>query len=312
MVRAALKNPHTVVAISLIVVILGVVSYQTMVVDIFPEINLPVVAVATFYKGMGPSEIEGAITLRLEQLYLQASYVEHIESRSLSGVSLIKIYFHPSYDVNAGMAEITSLTYSALRYLPQGVFPPIIIKFGAASLPIGTLTVSSETLSQKEVRDLAHRELSPQIALGEKEVRDLAYYGVRPQLANVPGVFVAPSFGGTVRQITVFLDRERMLARGLSTTDIVNAVNAQSLLLPAGNVKVGEFDYNVYTDSMIKIVEQMNDIPVKVVGGVPIMLKDVARAADSTIIQTNIVRINGHRAVYLPIMKQAGANTIQV
>ncbi|HEX9742764.1 MAG TPA: efflux RND transporter permease subunit, partial [Nitrospiraceae bacterium] len=184
MIRAALKNPYAVVAISLIVVILGVVSYQNMVVDIFPEINLPVVAVATFYKGMGPSEIEGAITLRLEQLFLQASYVEHIESRSLPGVSLIKIYFHSNYDVNAGMAEITSLTYSALRYLPQGVFPPIIVKFGAASLPIGTLTVSSETL-------------------GEKEVRDLAYFGVRPQLANVPGIFVAPSFGGTVRQITV-------------------------------------------------------------------------------------------------------------
>ena len=293
MIRAALNNPYAVVAISLIVVILGAVSYQTMVVDIFPEINIPVVAVATFYKGMGPSEVEGAITLRLEQLFLQASYVEHIESRSLPGVSLIKVYFHPSYDENAGMAEITSLAYSTLRFLPPGIWPPIIIKFGAASLPIGTLTVSSETLS-------------------EKEVRDLAYFSVRPQLANVPGVFVAPSFGGPLRQITVFLDRERMLARGLSTTDIVNAVNAQSLLLPAGNVKVGEFDYNVYTDSMIKVVEQMNDIPVKVVGGVPIMLKDVARAADSTIIQTNIVRINGHRAVYLPIMKQAGANTIQV
>src|SRR5207249_3466927 len=293
MVRAALKNHHTVVAISLIVVILGVVSYQTMVVDIFPEINLPVVAVATFYKGMGPSEIEGAITLRLEQLFLQASYVEHIESRSLPGVSLIKIYFHSSYDVNAGMAEITSLTYSALRYLPQGVFPPIIIKFGAASLPIGTLTVSSETL-------------------GEKEVRDLAYYGVRPQLANVSGVFVAPSFGGPLRQITVFLDRERMLARAISTNDIVTAVNAQSILLPAGNVKIGDFDYNVYTNSMIQLMEQMNDIPVKVVNGVPVLLKDVARAADSTIVQGNIVRISGRRAVYLPIMKQAGANTIQV
>ena len=293
MVRAALHNPYAVVAISLIVVILGVVSFQNMVVDIFPEINLPVVAVATFYKGMGPSEIEGAITLRLEQLFLQASYVEHIESRSLAGVSLIKIYFHPSYDVNAGMAEITSLTYSALRYLPQGVFPPIIIKFGAASLPIGTLTVNSETL-------------------GEKEVRDLAYYGVRPQLANVPGVFVAPSFGGTVRQITVFLDRERMLARGLSTHDVVDAVNAQSLLLPAGNVKIGDFDYNVYTNSLIQFIEQMNEIPIKMVNGVPVVLKDVGRAADSTMIQGNVVRINSRRAVYLPIMKQAGANTIQV
>src|SRR5256712_1207889 len=293
MIRAALNNPYAVVAISLIVVILGVVSYQTMVVDIFPEINIPVVAVATFYKGMGPSEVEGAITLRLEQLFLQASYVEHIESRSLPGVSLIKLSSPPSKKDTAGLADITTLPFSPLRSPPRGICPPIIIKFGAATLPIGTLAVSSETLS-------------------EKEVRDLAYFSVRPQLANVPGVFVAPSFGGPLRQITVFRDRERMLARGLSTTDIVNAVNAQSLLLPAGNVKVGEFDYNVYTDSMIKVVEQMNDIPVKVVGGVPIMLKDVARAADSTIIQTNIVRINGHRAVYLPIMKQAGANTIQV
>lgn len=312
MIDAALHNPYAVVAISLIVMILGVVSFQNMVVDIFPEINLPVVAIATFYKGMGPSEIEGAITLRLEQLYLQASYVEHIESRSLPGVSLIKVYFHPSYDVNAGMSEITSLTYSALRYLPQGVFPPIIIKFGAASLPIGTLTVSSETLSEKDVRDVAQRSLLPQVALSEKEVRDLAYYGVRPQLANVPGVFVAPSFGGTVRQITVFLDRERMLARSLSITDVVSAVNAQSLLLPAGNVKIGDLDYNVYTNSLIQFIEQINEIPVKIVNGVPVLLKDVGRAADSTMIQGNVVRINGQRAVYLPIMKQAGANTIQV
>lgn len=312
MIDAALHNPYAVVAISLIVMILGVVSFQNMVVDIFPEINLPVVAIATFYKGMGPSEIEGAITLRLEQLYLQASYVEHIESRSLPGVSLIKVYFHPSYDVNDGMSEITSLTYSALRYLPQGVFPPIIIKFGAASLPIGTLTVSSETLSEKDVRDVAQRSLLPQVALSEKEVRDLAYYGVRPQLANVPGVFVAPSFGGTVRQITVFLDRERMLARSLSITDVVSAVNAQSLLLPAGNVKIGDLDYNVYTNSLIQFIEQINEIPVKIVNGVPVLLKDVGRAADSTMIQGNVVRINGQRAVYLPIMKQAGANTIQV
>jgi multidrug efflux pump subunit AcrB len=293
MIFAALKNPYAVVAISLIVMILGIISFQNMVVDIFPEINLPVVAVATFYKGMGPSEIEGAITLRLEQLYLQASYVEHIESRSLAGVSLIKVYFQPSYDVNAAMAEITSLTYSALRYLPQGVFPPIIIKFGAASLPIGTLTVSSESLD-------------------EKQVRDLAYYTVRPQLANVPGAFVAPSFGGTVRQISVFLDRERMMARGLSTQEIVAAVNAQSLLLPAGNVKIGDFDYNVYTNSMIKLVDDMNQIPIKVANGAPITLADVGKAVDSTMIQSNIVRINGRRAVYLPILKQAGANTIQV
>jgi multidrug efflux pump subunit AcrB len=293
MVRASLKNPYAVVAISLIVVILGVVSYQKMVVDIFPEINMPVVAVATFYKGMGPSEIEGAITLRLEQAYLQASYIEHIESRSLPGVSLIKVYFHPSYDVNAGLAEITSLTYANLRYLPQGIFPPVIIKFGAASLPIAVQTTSSETL-------------------GEKDVRDLAYFNVRPQLGNVPGIAFPTTFGGTVRQITVFLDRDQMLARGVSTGEIVKAVNDQSVLLPAGGVKIGDFDYNVYTNSMIKIVDQMNDIPIKIANGVPVFLKDVGKAVDSTMIQVNVVRINGKRAVYLPIMKQAGANTIEV
>ncbi len=293
MVRAALKNPYAVIAISLIVIILGVVSYQKMVVDIFPEINMPVVAVATFYKGMGPSEVEGAITLRLEQAFLQASYIDHIESRSLPGVSLIKIYFHSSYDVNAGLAEITSLTYANLRFLPQGIFPPIIIKFGAASLPIAVQTTSSETMT-------------------EKEVRDLAYFNVRPQLGNVPGVAFPTTFGGTVRQVTIFLDSERMLARGISTHEIVNAVNMQSVLLPAGDVKIGDFDYNVYTNSMIKVVDQMNDIPIKMVNGVPLFLRDVGKAVDSTMIQTNVVRINGNRAVYLPILKQAGANTIAV
>ncbi|MBU6480701.1 MAG: efflux RND transporter permease subunit [Nitrospirae bacterium] len=293
MVRAALKNPFAVIAISLIVIIIGVVSYQKMVVDIFPEINMPVVAVATFYKGMGPSEVEGAITLRLEQAFLQASYIDHIESRSLPGVSLIKVYFHSSYDVNAGLAEITSLTYANLRYLPQGIFPPVIIKFGAASLPIAVQTTSSE-------------------AMTEKEVRDLAYFNVRPQLGNVPGVAFPTTFGGTVRQVTVFLDPERMLARGVSTHEIVNSVNMQSVLLPAGDVKIGDFDYNVYTNSMIKVVDQMNDIPIKMVNGVPVFLRDVGKAVDSTGIQTNVVRINGNRAVYLPILKQAGANTIAV
>jgi multidrug efflux pump subunit AcrB len=293
MVRASLDNRYAVVAISLIVVILGIVSYQNMVVDIFPEINLPVVAVATFYKGMGPSQVEGAITLRLEQAFLQASYVEHIESRSLPGVSLIKVYFHPSYDVNAGLAEITSLTYANLRYLPQGIFPPIILKFGASSLPIAIQTTSSATL-------------------GEKEVRDQAYFTVRPQLGTVSGIMYPTTFGGTVRQITVFLDPERMRARGVSTRDIVKAVNEQSALLPAGDVKIGDINYNVYTNSMIEIVDEMNEIPIKIANGVPVFLKDVAKAADSTMIQVNVVRINGRRAVYLPIMKQAGANTIAV
>src|SRR5713101_530129 len=263
MVRAALKNPYA------------------------------VVAMATFYKGMGPSEMEGAITLRLEQLYLQASYVEHIESRSLPGVSLIKIYFHPNYSVDAGLAEITSITYSALRFMPKGMFPPTIIKFGATNLPIANLTLSSNTLS-------------------EKEVRDIAYYSVRPQLGAVQGISLPPTFGGAVRQVTVFLDREKMQARGIGANDIIKAVNAENLLVPSGNVKIGDFDYNVYSNSIVSLVKEMNDFPIKVVNGVPVYLKDVGTAADSTAVQVNVVRVNGRRSVYVPILKQAGANTLAV
>ena len=293
MVRASLKNPYAVVAISLIVVILGIVSYQKMVRDIFPEINIPVVAVATFYKGMGPSEMEGAVTLRLEQLFLQASYVDHIESRSLPGVSLIKIYFHPEYNVDAGLSEITSLAYSALRFMPKGMFPPTIIKFSATNLPIANLTLSSSTLS-------------------EKEVRDIAYFSVRPQLGTVQGISLPPTFGGAVRQITVFLDREKMLARGISANEVIKAVNAENLLTPTGNVKIGDFDYNVYSNSIAAFVKDMNGFPVKVINGVPVYLKDVGTAADSTTVQVNIVRVNGRRSVYVPILKQAGANTLAV
>src|SRR5256886_3542890 len=293
MVRASLKNPYAVVASCLIVVLLGVVSYQKMTVDIFPEIKVPVVAVATFYKGMGPNEIEGAISLRLEQLFLQASYVEHIESRSLPGVSLIKIYFHPEYNVDAGLSEITSLTYSALRFMPKGMFPPTIIKFGATNLPIANLVLSSPSL-------------------GEKEVRDIAYFTVRPQLGTVQGVSLPPTFGGTIRQITIFLDREKMLARGVSIDQVVKAVNTENLLVPAGDVKIGDFDYNVYSNSIVSLVEEMNDFPIKVTNGVPVFLKEVGTASDSTSVQVNVVRANGRRSVYVPILKQAGANTLKV
>ena len=293
MVRASLKNPYAVVASCLIVVLLGVVSYQKMTVDIFPEIKVPVVAVATFYKGMGPNEIEGAISLRLEQLFLQASYVEHIESRSLPGVSLIKIYFHPEYNVDAGLSEITSLTYSALRFMPKGMFPPTIIKFGATNLPIANLVLSSPSL-------------------GEKEVRDIAYFTVRPQLGTVQGVSLPPTFGGTIRQITIFLDREKMLARGVSIDQVVKAVNTENLLVPAGDVKIGDFDYNVYSNSIVSLVEEMNDFPIKVTNGIPVFLKEVGTASDSTSVQVNVVRANGRRSVYVPILKQAGANTLKV
>ncbi|MEP6888280.1 MAG: efflux RND transporter permease subunit [Nitrospirales bacterium] len=291
--KGALKNPYAVLAICLIVIILGSVSFQKMKVDIFPDINIPVILVSTFYRGLSPTEMEGAITLRFEQQFLQASYIEHIESQSLAGISYIKVFFQPEYSIDAAQSELTSLAYSIIRLLPTGVFPPSVYKFGVASLPIGLLTVSSDTLS-------------------EKEMRDLAYFTVRPQMASIPGISTPPVLGGKVRQITVFLDQQRMLARGVSPSEVVKAINAQSAILPAGDVKLGDLDYYVYSNSLIGVVDQINELPIKVVNGSPIFVRDIGTAADSAAVQTSIVRVNGRESVYIPVTKQEGANTVNV
>jgi multidrug efflux pump subunit AcrB len=291
--HAALKNPFAVFAICMIVIILGTVSYQKMKADIFPDINIPVVLVSTFYRGLSPSEMEGAITLRFEQQFLQASYIEHIESQSLAGMSYIKVFFQPEYSIDAAQSELTSLAYSIIRLLPPGVFPPSVFKFGVQSLPIGLLTVSSDTLS-------------------EKEMRDLAYFTIRPQMASIPGISTPPVLGGKYRQITIFMDQGKMQALGISPSEVVRAINSQHAILPAGDVKVGDLDYYVYSNSLIDIVDRINDVPIKIVNGTPVFIRDIGTASDSAAIQTSIVRVNGRESVYIPVTKQEGANTLAV
>jgi multidrug efflux pump subunit AcrB len=291
--RAALKNPYAVFALCMIALILGGVSYQKMRVDIFPEIKLPSILVTTFYRGLSPTEMEGAITFRLEQRFVEASYVEHIESQSLAGMSYIKVFFQPDYGIDAAQSELTSLAYSVIRTLPPGVYPPSVFKFGVASLPIGLLSVASESL-------------------GAKEIRDLAYFTVRGQIASIPGISFGPPLGGKVRQITVFLDQQRLLARDISPSEVVNAINAQSAIIPAGNVKLGDLDYYVYSNSLIDVVDQINDIPIRIVNGTPVLVRDIGTAADSAAVQTSIVRVNGREATYIPITRQEGANTLEV
>ena len=291
--RAALKNPYAVFAICMIALVLGAVSYQKMRVDIFPEIKIPTILVTTFYRGLSPSEMEGAITLKMEQRFVEASYVEHIESQSLAGMSYIKVFFQPEYSIDSAQSELTSLAYSIIRLLPPGVFPPSVYKFGVASLPVGLLSVSSDTL-------------------GPKEIRDLAYFNIRQQIATIPGISFGPPLGGKVRQITVFMDQPRMLARDVSPSDVVKALNSQSAIIPAGNIKIGDLDYYVYSNSLIDVVEKINDIPIKVVNGTPIFVRDIGTAADSAAIQTSVVRVNGREATYLPITRQEGANTLEV
>ena len=291
--RAALKNPYAVFALCMIALVLGAVSYQKMRVDIFPEIKIPTILVTTFYRGMSPSEMEGAITLKMEQRFVEASYVEHIESQSLAGMSYIKVFFQPEYSIDSAQSELTSLAYSIIRLLPPGVYPPSVYKFGVSSLPVGLLSVSSETL-------------------GPKEIRDLAYFTVRQQIATIPGISFGPPLGGKVRQITVFMDQSRMLARGISPSEVVKAINSQSAIIPAGDIKIGDLDYYVYSNSLIDAVDKINDIPIKVVNGTPILVRDIGTAADSAAIQTSIVRVNGREATYIPITRQEGANTLEV
>ncbi|MFO0773937.1 MAG: efflux RND transporter permease subunit [Nitrospiraceae bacterium] len=291
--RAALRNPYGVFALCMIALVLGGVSYQKMRVDIFPEIRLPSILVTTFYRGLSPSEMEGAITLRMEQRFVEASYLEHIESQSLAGMSYIKVFFQPEYSIDSAQSELTSLAYSIIRLLPPGVYPPSVYKFGVSSLPIGLLSVSSDSL-------------------GAKEIRDLAYFNVRTQIATIPGISFGPPLGGKVRQVTVFMDPARMLSRGVSPSEVVKAINAQSAIIPAGDIKIGDLDYYVYSNSLVDVVEKINDIPIKVVNGTPIFVRDIGTAADSAAIQTSVVRVNGREATYLPITRQEGANTLEV
>jgi multidrug efflux pump subunit AcrB len=293
MVRAALKNPHAVVVIALIVTILGAVSVSKTPVDVFPDLHIPAVLVAIGYRGMPAEDMESTITRELERQFMQADGIEHMESRSLVGIGLIKIYFQPDADVNAAISQVISLAIADLRYLPPGTLPPLVVRFDATSIPVCQLTLSSDSLSASELYDVAN-------------------YTIRQQLGNVPGVSAPPVFGGRVRQVMVYMDPNKLQAQKLSPWDVVNAVYNSNLVIPTGEAKIGNTDYAIESNSQLTSPKLFNDIPVSVRNGATIFVKDVASAEDSTQIVTNVVRVDGHDSVYLPILKQGGANTIKV
>jgi len=290
----SIRYPYFVVVCFLIISVIGLSSVVRMPVDLFPPIKIPVVVVATFYSGMPAEEIETSITGRFERFFTLGSGIEHIESRSLPGVSLIKIYFQPGMDADAAVTEITNLAMADLRKLPAGTLPPVVLKFDASSLPVCLITLKAQ-------------------GLNEAQLRDLGQYNVRNQVANVPGASVPQPFGGKYRQIMVYVDPLKLEANQLSVMDVVRSVNDANLILPAGDVKIGPIDYSLFTNSQIDNVHDINSVPLKTTNGSYVTVGDVGAAKDGSQIQYNVVRIDGQPSVYLPVLKQGGdSNTIAV
>jgi len=290
----AVKYPFFILMMCLFVVVVGITTVTSMPVDLFPEVNIPVVVVATFYSGMPPQQIESDITNSYERFFTLGSGIDHIESRSLPGVSLIKIYFQPGTDGNAAVSNISNLAMANLRRLPPGTLPPVVLKFDAANLPVCLITLKGE-------------------GLNETQLKDLAQFTVRNQVANVPGASVPQPYGGRYRQIMVYVDPVKLEAHQMSVMDVVDSLNTSNLILPAGDVRIGMKDYNIYANSQVPVVDQINDLPLKTVGNASVMVADIGQAKDGGQLQTNIVRVDGQHSVYIPVLKQGGnSNTITI
>jgi len=294
MSRFSIRNPYFIVVICLALMVIGVTSLARMPVDLFPSINLPEVVVATFYSGMPPQDIETDITDPLERFFTLASGIDHMESRSLLGVSIIKVYFQPGTNADADVTELSNLALADLKRLPPGTLPPVVLKFDASSLPVCLVTLKGEGLNQTQLHDIGQ-------------------FTIRNQIAVVKGAEIPPPFGGKYRQIMVYVDPYKLASRQLSPMDVVSAVNNSNLILPAGDVKMGPFDYYVYSNSLVDNMEELGKVPVKTVGTSWVSVNDLGKAEDANQIQYSVVRVDGQRSVYLPIMKQGGdTNTIQV
>ena len=290
----SIRNPYFIIVICLVLLVIGVTSIVRMPVDLFPPINLPEVVVATFYSGMPPEDVETDITDPLERFFTLAAGVDHFESRSLLGVSIIKVYFQPGTSADADVTELSNLALADLKRLPPGTLPPVVLKFDASSLPVALVTVKGE-------------------GLNETQLHDYAQFQIRNQITTVPGSSIPGVFGGIYRQIMVYVDPYKLSSRQLSLMDVVGAVNNSNLILPAGDVKMGPYDYFVYSNSLVDNMEELGKVPLKVNGHSWVTVNDVGKAEDSHQIQYNIVRIDGQKSAYIPVMKQGGdTNTIAV
>jgi multidrug efflux pump subunit AcrB len=293
-VRLALRRPYTFIVMALLVAIVGALTIVRTPVDIFPEINIPVISVIWQYTGLSPNEVEGRmVTVSERAMTTTVNSIEHIESQSLNGLGLIRVFFQPDASIAGADAEVTAINQTLLRIMPPGTTPPLIIRYSAFNVPILQLALQSDTLSEQQLYD----------------------YGlnfIRTQLATVQGAQVPLPWGGKVRQVMVDIDPDALYAKGLSASDVSNAVNAQNVILPAGTAKMGTIEYNVRTNSSPDVLETLNDVPVKQVGGATVYLHDVAEVHDGYAVQTNMVHVDGRRSALVTILKTPTASTLDI
>ena len=293
-VQIALRRPYTFVVFSFLIAIFGALAALRTPTDIFPNINIPVVSVVWTYTGLLPNDMSGRVIYFYERyLTAQVADIEHIESQSLNSYGVVKIFFQKGANVRTALAQVTAASQTVLKLLPPGITPPYVLSYNAATVPILQLALSGEKLPQMQLFDLGQNF-------------------IRPQLATVAGAAVPSPYGGKILQAQVDLDQHAMQAHNVSADDIVNAISAQNLILPAGDAKIGKFDWNVALNASPVLLDRINDLPVKTVNGTVIFLHDVAYVHEGSPPQTNLVRVNGARAVLMTILKAGAASTLNV
>ncbi len=293
-VKLALRRPYTFVVLAILILILGTLAALRTPTDIFPNINIPVVSIIWNYTGLAPEDMANRIiTLQERNLTTTVNDIEHLESQSLNGVAVIKVFFHPGANISTAIAQIAGQSQTQLKQLPVGTTPPLIITYSASSVPILQLALSSPTLS-------------------EQQLNDLGLNFIRPQLTSVPGTAVPYPYGGKQRQVQVDLNTTALQSHGLSPLDVVNAINVQNLILPSGTAKIGTYEYNINMNGSPSSIQQLNDLPIKTVGTSTVYVHDVAFVRDGFPPQTNIVRVDGRRSTLMTIQKIGNASTLNI
>ncbi|MCA1455324.1 efflux RND transporter permease subunit [Bradyrhizobium sp. BRP22] len=293
-VRFALRFPHTFYVVAALILFLGAVASYKMPTDIFPEINIPVVTVIWSYTGLSTPEMEQRVTTYSQySISSNVNGIRNIEAQTMAGLSVQKIYFQPDVNLDLAIAQIVSATNSIRALMPAGIQPPVVVQFNASSVPVLQISLSSDTLN-------------------EQQLYDYGIYRIRQQLAPIPGITLPTPAGGKYRQIMVDIDPEKLLAKGLTPLDVVNAVNTQNLTLPAGTAKFGRTQYAIRTNATPPSIDDLNNIPIKVVNGATVFVKDVGQVHDGWLVQQNVVRQNGRRSVLLSIIKNGNASTLSV